>query len=280
MAWSTPRTWSVGEVLSASNMNTYVSNDLTWLKGGQSLDVTAGGVWSLTNGGMLGAVAASRYVGATASGNPGSGTFVQGDFIVSKTDHKMRVCTVAGSPGTWTDISANPLATVFTRSGNVVAVSGDYTAAKVTNSVDKTSTTLITFAGGVQSWHFQQGIGYKTGAGGSVSQAAITAPSVTLNRPCGQILTNGDADLAAAGTQYNITVNNTCVDIDDTVILTARYINITKTFVTSPQIVEYWVSEVGSGYFKLSYIYGGDAHSLGEGDGYTFNFAVIKAVTA
>lgn len=31
MAWSTPRTWSVNEVLTAANMNTYVSDDLSWM---------------------------------------------------------------------------------------------------------------------------------------------------------------------------------------------------------------------------------------------------------
>lgn len=31
MAWSTPRTWSVNEKLTAANMNTYVSDELTYL---------------------------------------------------------------------------------------------------------------------------------------------------------------------------------------------------------------------------------------------------------
>lgn len=31
MAWSTPRTWSVNEVLTAANMVTYVSDDLSWM---------------------------------------------------------------------------------------------------------------------------------------------------------------------------------------------------------------------------------------------------------
>lgn len=33
MAWSTPRTWTVGEVVTAANMNTYISDDLTVLYG-------------------------------------------------------------------------------------------------------------------------------------------------------------------------------------------------------------------------------------------------------
>ena len=31
MAWTTPRTWSVNEVLTAANMNTYISDDLSWM---------------------------------------------------------------------------------------------------------------------------------------------------------------------------------------------------------------------------------------------------------
>lgn len=53
--------------------------------------------------GLTGAVAVSRYVGATASGAPVSGTFAIGDFIVDRTG-TMWLCTAAGSPGTWTSL--------------------------------------------------------------------------------------------------------------------------------------------------------------------------------
>lgn len=33
MAWSTPRTWATLEAVTAANMNTYVSDDLSWLGG-------------------------------------------------------------------------------------------------------------------------------------------------------------------------------------------------------------------------------------------------------
>jgi hypothetical protein len=54
--------------------------------------------------GLTGATAASRYVGATSSGSPGSGTFALGDFVVDQSG-KIWICTVAGSPGTWTQVS-------------------------------------------------------------------------------------------------------------------------------------------------------------------------------
>jgi hypothetical protein len=50
--------------------------------------------------GIAGATATSRFVGATASGSPASGTFAIGDVVVDRTGN-VYVCTVAGSPGTW-----------------------------------------------------------------------------------------------------------------------------------------------------------------------------------
>jgi hypothetical protein len=54
--------------------------------------------------GLPGATAATRYVGATATGAPASGTFAVGDFAVAQ-DGSLYICTAAGSPGTWTAVS-------------------------------------------------------------------------------------------------------------------------------------------------------------------------------
>lgn len=53
--------------------------------------------------GLTGATALSRYVGATASGAPASGTFAVGDFVIDQTG-KIWLCTTAGTPGTWTQV--------------------------------------------------------------------------------------------------------------------------------------------------------------------------------
>src|SRR5580704_8773985 len=55
--------------------------------------------------GLTGAVAASRYAGATASGAPVSGTFRAGDFVLDQTGTAW-VCITAGSPGTWVQLGA------------------------------------------------------------------------------------------------------------------------------------------------------------------------------
>ena len=56
--------------------------------------------------GLPGAVAATRYVGATASGAPATGTFAVGDFVVDQTG-AIYICTVSGTPGTWWSTISN-----------------------------------------------------------------------------------------------------------------------------------------------------------------------------
>lgn len=68
---------------------------------------------------LTGATQAARFVGATTSGAPASGTFLKGDFVVAQNGH-IFVCTVAGTPGTWVDVgSAGGLASPLTTKGDV-----------------------------------------------------------------------------------------------------------------------------------------------------------------
>jgi hypothetical protein len=59
------------------------------------------------------------------------------------------VCTVSGTPGTWINASlgTSSVSTVFTRTGAVVATTGDYTAAQVTNAADLSSAAEQDFTG-------------------------------------------------------------------------------------------------------------------------------------
>jgi len=74
---------------------------------GRSGTVTPGNAdyLAVPTGGLTGATAATRYVGGTTSGAPVSGTFAVGDFIVDQSG-KIYVCTVAGTPGTWTQVGS------------------------------------------------------------------------------------------------------------------------------------------------------------------------------
>lgn len=77
---------NLGTVTDASNVANYI---------GQKVRAPVIGVTGLT-----GAALPGRFVGETASGAPASGTFVVGDFVVTRAA-ELWVCTVAGSPGTW-----------------------------------------------------------------------------------------------------------------------------------------------------------------------------------
>jgi hypothetical protein len=51
--------------------------------------------------GLTGATGGARFVGATTSGAPVTGTFAVGDYVVDRSVGRFLVCTVAGTPGTW-----------------------------------------------------------------------------------------------------------------------------------------------------------------------------------
>lgn len=94
----------------------------------QAPTVVATHVPALAPTGLTGATAASRYVGATASGAPASGTFLLGDFAVDQTG-KIWICTTAGTPGTWT--AAGPTIPVTIAQGGT----GQITAAAALNAL-------------------------------------------------------------------------------------------------------------------------------------------------
>ena len=99
--------------------------------------------------GLTGATSATRYVGATASGAPGSGTFVTGDFITTLDGH-IFVCTTGGTPGTWANAGASAGVSTFnSRSGAVVPANADYLA--VASGGLTGATTATRYAGGTTS---------------------------------------------------------------------------------------------------------------------------------
>jgi hypothetical protein len=67
---------------------------------------------SVAPSGLTGATAASRYVGATASGAPASGTFSTGDFVIDQMG-KVWVCTAGGTSGTWVAVGGSAGALVL-----------------------------------------------------------------------------------------------------------------------------------------------------------------------
>lgn len=72
---------------------------------------------TLQASGLTGATSAFRFVGATTSGAPASGTFAVGDVVVSR-DGAIYICTTAGSPGTWTNVDSGAGGAMLLAGGN------------------------------------------------------------------------------------------------------------------------------------------------------------------
>ncbi len=141
----------------------------------------AGDYAGVLNSFLTGATQASRYVGATASGAPVSGTFAVGDFVIAQNGH-IFVCTVAGSPGTWVDVAA---------------------AASGVTSINKTGSTALTGAvtltGGTNVTITQSGNDLSIAASGGGS-----GPVVYFNKPAGNI-TRAATSVGAFSTPWQIT---------------------------------------------------------------------------
>lgn len=78
MAWSAPRTWSVGEVVTASIMNTHVRDNLSYLKGGAGT-VTIDADYAITRS------AAGSTVGAYVDNTGGSSSGTLSRFTLGMT---------------------------------------------------------------------------------------------------------------------------------------------------------------------------------------------------
>jgi hypothetical protein len=110
------------------------------------------------------------------------------------------------------------------------------------------------------------GLGYGTGAGGTVTQATSKTTAVTLNKPTGQITMNNAA--LASGATVSFTVNNSLVASTDTIILasvtgSATYTAILQSLSAGQFVVRVTNISVGS----LS-------------DALPINFAIIKGATS
>lgn len=147
-AAGTPGTWvDAGTAGSGTVTSVAISGGTTGITVSGSPITTAGTVTlaatNLKPSGLTGAVAASRYVGATASGAPASGTFAVGDFIVAQDGHFF-ICTVAGTPGTWVDVGTAGSGTVTTVSVVTAnGVSGSVATATTTPAITLTLGAIV-----------------------------------------------------------------------------------------------------------------------------------------
>lgn len=127
----------------------------------------------------------------------------------------------------------------------------------------------ISCAAGITSTSATAGIGYATGAGGTVTQATSRTTGVTINKVCGQITTH-TASLAA-GASAKFTVTNSAVAATDGVLLT-----IASGTTTDATVVR--VQSVAAGSFTI--VVDNTHASTAETGAIVINFQVFKGVTA
>lgn len=175
--------------------------------------------------------------------------------------------------GTWAQPGAigstTPAAGAFTTlsaTGNVTLGDASTDTLNVGNGgIVKDASGNTSFGGSVLLTS-AAGLGYGTGAGGTVTQATSKGTAVTLNKPCGQITMHNAA--LAAGASATFQVNNSLIADTDTVC-----VNMRSSF--SSYRVEAGAISTGSFYVRVTNITAG---SLSEAP--AINFAVIKGATS
>lgn len=127
-----------------------------------------------------------------------------------------------------------------------------------------TGVASLASTGAVTSSSSTAGIGYATGAGGTVTQATSRTTAVTIDKTCGSITM---FSAAGSSTPSSFTVNNNTVAAADCIILNQR---------SGTNPYEFVVTSVAAGSFVINF----RTISGTAVDAPVINFAVIKAVTA
>lgn len=116
-----------------------------------------------------------------------------------------------------------------------------------------------------------KGVGYETGAGGSVTQATNRTTGVTLNTVTGTITTNNASLAAEAAAEF--TVTNSTVAATDTVVASIQ----SGSNGGNTDVI---VSGVAAGSFNLKVANNNAAAGTAETGAILINFAVVKGVAA
>lgn len=153
---------------------------------------------------------------------------------------------VSSATHTALNLKANLISPAFTTPGLGVATATSLTA---TGAISSSGTA---------------GIGYATGAGGTVTQATNRTTGVTLNKTTGSITL---VSAAGSTTIQSFTVTNSTVSATDVVIVKQR---------SGTDLYRIYVTAIAAGSFRISYA----TLSGTTTEQPVFNFVVIKGVTA
>jgi len=171
-------------------------------------------------------------------------------------------------------ITALPVATAAATSDVLPIVQGGTTkqvtnallftnATMVTPNIGAATGTSLTTTGAIVSTG-TAGVGYATGAGGTVVQGTSRTTGVTLNKRCGTITMFSAAGSATAA---SFTVTNSTVGANDVIILNQA---------SGTNLYDLLVTAVTAGSFNITFLTTGGTAT----DAPVINFAVIDGVAA
>jgi hypothetical protein len=158
--------------------------------------------------------------------------------------------------------SANLAAALTDETGTGAAVFAN-TPTLVTPNIGAATGTSLTATGFVGSTG-TAGVGYATGAGGTVTQGTSRTTGVTINKRCGAITMFSAAGSATAAT---FTVTNSTIGANDVIILNQA---------SGTNLYDLLVTAVSAGSFNITFLTTGGTAT----DAPVINFAVIDGVAA
>lgn len=165
-----------------------------------------------------------------------------------------------------TPSSANLISAVTDETGTGALVFAN-TPTLVTPNIGAATGTSLTAAGLIKSSSATAGIGYATGAGGTVTQATSKSTGVTLNTATGQITLNNAA--LASDTTVSFTLTNSAIAATDIIVFNHISGGTAGSYLINAQAAS------GTASVNVRNITAG---SLGEA--IVLAYAVVKAVTS
>ena len=194
----------------------------------------------------------------------GAGIFPSGNMNAHNANNQVRLGVDIGampSPGAFTGTTTAAI--------RIQGTGGSRDAILFSDArLYRSAASILSADSGFTCLHATNGLGYGTGAGGTVTQATSKSTGVTLNKVCGQITMNGAA--LAAGASVSFTLTNSTIAATDTV-------NLNIGSAASADSYNVMVTAVAAGSCRIQ-VQNFSAGSLSEA--LVLNFAVIKAVTS
>jgi hypothetical protein len=242
---------------SIQSFGTIASDVTSQHTGVASAYATQAAVFTLSN--LFHFTAGLGTVGAGSVITNVTGYTVQSNLTGGSNNYGFRgqIPSAAGRWNVYMDGTANNAFAGLTRFGGVTTPVA---------TVDVTGNVLATTS--ILSNGTASGVGYATGAGGTVTQITSKATGVTLNRVTGQIVM--EAGALAANTAVTFTLTNSAIAATDIIIL-----NIVSGATVGAYIAD--ISAVAAGSCQIT-LRNMTAGSLSEA--VVLGFAIIKSVTA